>query len=68
MEPKRQPGDDRIMWRTVQVRTGDWCVSEHEQDARDVAGDDGMDSGEFIVESVLVTAGEWNAMPEWDGF
>ena len=42
MEPKREPGDNRIMWRTTRVATGDYCISEHEQDAKDVAGDDAL--------------------------
>lgn len=69
MEPKREHGDDRMMWRSTNVATGDWCVSEHKEDAEEVAGEFGTyDPLEFTVEQVLVTAEEWNAMPEFEGW
>jgi hypothetical protein len=68
MEPKRVTGDDRWMWRARMVAGGDHVVVEHEQDARDLAGDDAMDDGEIVVEPILVTADEWNEMPEFEGW
>jgi len=65
MEPRREHGDDRLMWKTTSPE-GAWCVSEHEQDARDVAGED--EGNEFTIEQVLVTAEDWNAMPEFEGW
>lgn len=66
MEPKRETGDDRMMWRATRLASGDSCVCEHRQDALDTVGEDS--ANEFIIEPVLVTAEEWNEMPEFEGW
>lgn len=68
MEPNRNPGDDREMWRVTRVLTGAYCIVETEQDAKDMAGNDELWNGEYSVTSVVVTADEWNEMPEFEGW
>jgi hypothetical protein len=70
MEPRREHGDDRVMWRVTSPK-GDWSICEHEQDAKDMAysaNDVRLLDDAFKVSQVLVTAEEWNEMPEFEGW
>ena len=77
MEPTREVGDDRRMWgvRPLTVfpgkislaPSGAWSVVERSGDIIDIieSGDAGCS---YEVCSVVVTAEEWNAMPEFVGW
>lgn len=67
MEPRREHGDDQIMWR-VTSPVGDWCICETEGDAWESAGSDEEERRGFKVESILMTAEEWNELPEFEGW
>lgn len=66
MEPKREQGDDRIMWKVTARLNHTWCVIEDTPNALDDLLTDSF--GAYEVQRVRVTAEEWNAMPEWDGW
>jgi hypothetical protein len=67
MEPKRAPGDDRIMWKATSP-SGDSCICETRGDAYEAAGSDEEERRGFRITSILMTAEEWNELPEFDGW
>lgn len=74
MEPKRKAGDDRAMWRFRPLRgpeterqpVGGWCYVETFGHIGDFIDD--VDGSPYEVERLIVTAEEWNAMPEFTGY
>lgn len=71
MEPKREHGDDRVMWQIRPEEApgcyGPWAICETGADCIDMI--DGGDIGSrYQVQMRVVTAEEWNAMPEFDGW
>jgi len=71
MEPKREQGDDRVMIRMRPIRegkpVGGECVLEDQEGAvEDML--DGADPATYEIERVVVTANDWNTMPEFEGW
>ena len=72
MEPKREPGDDRIMWKVRPIsndgeRLGGWAVDDDFENALEMI-EDGDLGHSYEVRRDVVTAEEWNAMPEFEGW
>lgn len=70
MEPQREAGDDRVMWSVTSPK-GDRCIYDGEETARNEAfsaNDVRLLDDAFTVAEVIVTAEEWNEMPEFEGW
>lgn len=76
MEPSREPGDDRVM---VKIRplhevngqlqpSGGWAVMENQPGAVGDYVDDADVGQSYEVRREVVTAEEWNEMPEFYGW
>ena len=72
MEPKREPGDDREMWKvrpTISGKpVGGWAIMECQQGALDDMLSDADLGHTYEVQRAIVTAEEWNEMPEFEGW
>lgn len=70
MTPRREAGDDRVMWSVISPK-GDRCIYDGEEAARNEAfsaNDVRLLDDAFTVAEVIVTAEEWNEMPEFEGW
>jgi len=80
MEPKREAGDDRVIWKVrplmmppnvhesrVRIPSGPWAIMECGADVIDTI--EGCDlNSSYEIMQVVITAEEWNEMPEFEGW
>jgi len=77
MEPYREEGDNRFMWylrplhaidngKTLKPLSG-WAVHESLAETMEMI-EDGDEGSSYEVQRRLVTAAQWNTMPEFEGW